>query len=180
MTGVQTCAFDLLSLSLSLSGPVTHSVANTLKRVVIIVASCIVFKSPMSLLGNYHTQPTLFNFVLVHSALLCPCHIISCFLCADMFSSVTLSITHALSLSLSHTHSRSLSLSPSLSLSLSLRWHWIWHCRPRHSVVLPRQETVRQERFFRPLNYPYLRTERTDRALSKSSSPNNNNKIIIQ
>jgi Triose-phosphate Transporter family len=36
-----------------LLGPVTHSVANTLKRVVIIVASCIVFKSPMSLLGAY-------------------------------------------------------------------------------------------------------------------------------
>jgi len=32
--------------------PVTHSVANTLKRVVIIVASCIVFKTPMSLLGG--------------------------------------------------------------------------------------------------------------------------------
>ena len=31
---------------------VTHSVANTLKRVVIIVASCIVFKTPMSLLGG--------------------------------------------------------------------------------------------------------------------------------
>lgn len=28
--------------------PVTHSVANTLKRVIIIVASCIVFKTPMS------------------------------------------------------------------------------------------------------------------------------------
>jgi solute carrier family 35, member E1 len=32
--------------------PVTHSVANTLKRVVIIVASCIVFNTPMSLLGG--------------------------------------------------------------------------------------------------------------------------------
>jgi solute carrier family 35 protein E1 len=28
--------------------PVTHSVANTLKRVIIIVASCFVFKTPMS------------------------------------------------------------------------------------------------------------------------------------
>jgi len=32
--------------------PVTHSVANTLKRVVIIVASAIVFKTPISLLGG--------------------------------------------------------------------------------------------------------------------------------
>ena len=40
------------SFIISLLGPVTHSVANTLKRVVIIVASCIVFKSPMSLLGK--------------------------------------------------------------------------------------------------------------------------------
>jgi len=31
---------------------VSHSVANTLKRVVIIVASCIVFRTPMSLLGG--------------------------------------------------------------------------------------------------------------------------------
>jgi len=38
-------------LALSRLSPVTHSVANTLKRVVIIVASCIVFKTPMSLLG---------------------------------------------------------------------------------------------------------------------------------
>merc|ERR1719201_2205791 len=39
-------------LALSRLSPVTHSVANTLKRVVIIVASCIVFKTPMSLLGG--------------------------------------------------------------------------------------------------------------------------------
>lgn len=39
-------------LTLSKLSPVTHSVANTLKRVVIIVASCIVFKTPMSLLGG--------------------------------------------------------------------------------------------------------------------------------
>lgn len=32
--------------------PVTHSVANTLKRVVIIVVSCIVFKTEMTLLGG--------------------------------------------------------------------------------------------------------------------------------
>lgn len=32
--------------------PVTHSVANTLKRVVIIVASAIVFKTPITLLGG--------------------------------------------------------------------------------------------------------------------------------
>jgi solute carrier family 35 protein E1 len=38
-------------LALERLSPVTHSVANTLKRVVIIVASCIVFQTPMSLLG---------------------------------------------------------------------------------------------------------------------------------
>ena len=35
-------------LALDKLSPVTHSVANTLKRVVIIVASCIVFKTPMT------------------------------------------------------------------------------------------------------------------------------------
>jgi len=35
-------------LALERLSPVTHSVANTLKRVIIIVASCIVFKTPMS------------------------------------------------------------------------------------------------------------------------------------
>jgi len=39
-------------LALERLDPVTHSVANTLKRVVIIVASCIVFKTPMSLIGG--------------------------------------------------------------------------------------------------------------------------------
>lgn len=39
-------------LALARLSPVTHSVANTLKRVVIIVASCIVFKTPMTLLGG--------------------------------------------------------------------------------------------------------------------------------
>jgi len=39
-------------LALDKLSPVTHSVANTLKRVVIIVASCIVFKTPMTLLGG--------------------------------------------------------------------------------------------------------------------------------
>jgi len=38
-------------LALSRLSPVTHSVANTLKRVVIIIASCIVFQTPMSMLG---------------------------------------------------------------------------------------------------------------------------------
>jgi solute carrier family 35 protein E1 len=42
----------LLLLCLCRLSPVTHSVANTLKRVVIIVASCIVFNTPMSLLGG--------------------------------------------------------------------------------------------------------------------------------
>eukprot|EP01031_Cornospumella_fuschlensis_P044523 gene44523-54451_t len=39
-------------LALDKLNPVTHSVANTLKRVVIIVASCIVFQTPMTLLGG--------------------------------------------------------------------------------------------------------------------------------
>jgi solute carrier family 35 protein E1 len=39
-------------MALAQLSPVTHSVANTLKRVVIIVASCIVFRTPMSLLGG--------------------------------------------------------------------------------------------------------------------------------
>ena len=39
-------------LALDKLSPVTHSVANTLKRVVIIVASCIVFRTPTTLLGN--------------------------------------------------------------------------------------------------------------------------------
>jgi len=39
-------------LALERLDAVTHSVANTLKRVVIIVASCIVFKTPMTLLGG--------------------------------------------------------------------------------------------------------------------------------
>lgn len=39
-------------LALNKLSPVTHSVANTLKRVVIIVASCIVFKTQMTLLGG--------------------------------------------------------------------------------------------------------------------------------
>lgn len=38
-------------LCLSRLSPVTHSVANTLKRVVIIIASCIVFRNPMSVEG---------------------------------------------------------------------------------------------------------------------------------
>jgi solute carrier family 35 protein E1 len=39
-------------LALDRLDAVTHSVANTLKRVVIIVASCVVFKTPMTLLGG--------------------------------------------------------------------------------------------------------------------------------
>mmetsp|Transcript_8303 Transcript_8303/g.11604 ORF Transcript_8303/g.11604 Transcript_8303/m.11604 type:complete len:401 (+) Transcript_8303:61-1263(+) len=39
-------------LALEKLSPVTHSVANTLKRVVIIVASCIVFQTPMSVVGG--------------------------------------------------------------------------------------------------------------------------------
>jgi solute carrier family 35 protein E1 len=62
-TGREVVKYSLLSgitfylyneasfLALSRLSPVTHSVANTLKRVVIIIASCIVFKTPMTLLG---------------------------------------------------------------------------------------------------------------------------------
>ena len=39
-------------LALDKLSPVTHSVANTLKRVVIIICSCIVFKTPMTLMGG--------------------------------------------------------------------------------------------------------------------------------
>lgn len=39
-------------LALDRLNPVSHSVANTLKRVVIIVASCVVFQTPMTLLGG--------------------------------------------------------------------------------------------------------------------------------
>ena len=38
-------------LALERLSPVTHSVANTLKRVFIIIASCVVFQTPMSTLG---------------------------------------------------------------------------------------------------------------------------------
>jgi solute carrier family 35 protein E1 len=38
-------------LALSRLSPVTHSVANTLKRVIIIIATCLVFKNPMSTVG---------------------------------------------------------------------------------------------------------------------------------
>jgi len=63
-TGADVVKFSLFSglsfylyneasfLALEKLSPVTHSVANTLKRVVIIVASCIVFKTPMTLLGG--------------------------------------------------------------------------------------------------------------------------------
>jgi solute carrier family 35 protein E1 len=62
--GADVAKFSLLSglafyiyneasfLCLSRLSPVTHSVANTLKRVVIIIASCIVFRTPMSLIGG--------------------------------------------------------------------------------------------------------------------------------
>merc|ERR1712146_223777 len=54
-------------LCLSRLSPVTHSVANSLKRVVIIIASCIVFRNPMSLegaIGSYRCRwhSPLFSF----------------------------------------------------------------------------------------------------------------------
>lgn len=39
-------------LALSKLSPVSHSVANTLKRVFIILASCIVFQTPMTMIGG--------------------------------------------------------------------------------------------------------------------------------
>lgn len=63
-TGADVVKYSLLSglafytyneasfLALEQLSPVTHSVANTLKRVVIIIASCMVFRTPMSLLGG--------------------------------------------------------------------------------------------------------------------------------
>lgn len=63
-TGADVIKYSLLSgltfylyneasfLALDKLNPVSHSVANTLKRVVIIVASCIVFKTPMTLIGG--------------------------------------------------------------------------------------------------------------------------------
>lgn len=39
-------------LALEKLDAVTHSVANTLKRVIIIIATCVVFKTPMTLLGG--------------------------------------------------------------------------------------------------------------------------------
>lgn len=54
--GLSGLAFYLYNeasfLCLSRLDPVAHSVANTLKRVVIIVASCIVFRTPMTLIGG--------------------------------------------------------------------------------------------------------------------------------
>lgn len=52
-------------LALERLSPVTHSVANTLKRVVIIVASCIVFKTPMSLLGGIGSAIAVLGTLLV-------------------------------------------------------------------------------------------------------------------
>lgn len=43
--------YVLFPQALDRLSPVTHSVANTLKRVLIIVATCVVFKTPISTLG---------------------------------------------------------------------------------------------------------------------------------
>ena len=52
LSGLAFYVYNEASFSvLALMDPVSHSVANTLKRVVIIVASCIVFKTPMSTIG---------------------------------------------------------------------------------------------------------------------------------
>lgn len=52
LSGLAFYIYNEASFSvLALMDPVSHSVANTLKRVVIIVASCIVFKTPMTTLG---------------------------------------------------------------------------------------------------------------------------------
>jgi solute carrier family 35 protein E1 len=52
LSGLAFYVYNEASFSvLALMDPVSHSVANTLKRVVIIVASCIVFKTPLSTIG---------------------------------------------------------------------------------------------------------------------------------
>ena len=45
----QTCVVSFLALGRV--NPVTHAVGNTIKRVVIIIASVIAFKTPISTLG---------------------------------------------------------------------------------------------------------------------------------
>jgi len=53
LSGLTFYAYNEASfLALEKLDAVTHSVANTLKRVVIIVASCVVFQTPMTLLGG--------------------------------------------------------------------------------------------------------------------------------
>lgn len=53
LSGVMFYLYNEASfLALSKLTPVTHSVGNTLKRVVIIISSCIVFKTPMTLMGG--------------------------------------------------------------------------------------------------------------------------------
>jgi solute carrier family 35 protein E1 len=53
LSGLMFYAYNEASfLCLSKLSPVTHSVGNTLKRVIIIVASCVVFQTPMTLLGG--------------------------------------------------------------------------------------------------------------------------------
>ena len=42
---------EVAFLTLNQVAPITHSIANTVKRVAIIVATCIVFQNPMSLIG---------------------------------------------------------------------------------------------------------------------------------
>lgn len=42
---------EVAFLTLNQVAPITHSIANTVKRVAIIVATCIVFRNPMSRIG---------------------------------------------------------------------------------------------------------------------------------
>ena len=59
-------------LALARLSPVTHSVANTLKRVLIIVATCVVFKTPISTLGMVGSG------VAVLVSLFCECVFLCC------------------------------------------------------------------------------------------------------
>ncbi len=61
-------------MALERLSPVTHSVANTLKRVVIIITTCLVFKTPMTLIGGVGSGVAVaVSVVFVVFRLLCNC-----------------------------------------------------------------------------------------------------------
>lgn len=54
---------EVAFLALNSVAPVTHAVGNTIKRVVIILASVIVFKTPMTTLGATGSAIAIFGYV---------------------------------------------------------------------------------------------------------------------